>query len=47
VNIVRAEVDGRTFYRVRIPMASRDEAVNLCTRYQSGRRQLLRLALTG
>lgn len=35
VNIVRAQVDGRTFYRVRIPMASRDEAVNLCTRYQS------------
>lgn len=35
VNIVRAEVDGRTFYRVRIPMASRDEAVNLCTSYQS------------
>lgn len=34
VNIVRAEVDGRTFYRVRIPMATRDEAVNLCTRYQ-------------
>ncbi|MGY6710273.1 MAG: SPOR domain-containing protein [Rhizobiaceae bacterium] len=35
VNIVSAQVDGRTFYRVRIPMASRDEAVNLCTRYQS------------
>ena len=35
VNIVRADVEGRTFYRVRIPMASRDEAVNLCTRYQS------------
>lgn len=34
VNIIRAEVDGRTFYRVRIPMATRDEAVNLCTRYQ-------------
>ncbi|NMG38577.1 hypothetical protein GRZ55_04875 [Chelativorans sp. ZYF759] len=34
VNIVSAQVDGRTFYRVRIPMATRDEAVNLCTRYQ-------------
>jgi hypothetical protein len=35
VNIVRAEVEGRTYYRVRIPMPSRDEAVSLCTRYQS------------
>jgi hypothetical protein len=35
VNIVRANVEGRTYYRVRIPTASRDEAVNLCTRYQA------------
>lgn len=36
VNIVRAEIDGRgTFYRVRIPASTRDEAVQLCTQYQS------------
>jgi hypothetical protein len=35
VNIVRAEVEGRTYYRVRIPMPNRDDAISLCTRYQS------------
>lgn len=36
VNIVRADIDGRgTYYRVRIPAASRDEAIQLCTRYKA------------
>lgn len=36
VNIVRADIAGRgTYYRVRIPAASRDEAIQLCTRYKS------------
>ena len=36
VNIVRADIEGRgTYYRVRIPAASRDEAIQLCTRYQA------------
>lgn len=36
VNIVRADLDGMgTFYRVRIPANTRDEAVQLCTSYKS------------
>lgn len=36
VNIVRADIPGKgTYYRVRIPSASRDEAVQLCTRYKA------------
>lgn len=36
VNIVRADIQGMgTYYRVRIPAASRDEAIQLCTRYKS------------
>ncbi len=36
VNIVRADIEGRgTYYRVRIPASSRDEAIQLCTRYKS------------
>jgi hypothetical protein len=36
VNIVRADIAGKgTYYRVRIPSASRDEAINLCTQYKS------------
>ncbi|MHB2264699.1 SPOR domain-containing protein [Aliihoeflea sp. PC F10.4] len=36
VNIVRADLDGMgTFYRVRIPANTRDEAVQLCTQYQA------------
>lgn len=36
VNIVRAEIPGKgTFYRVRIPVGSRGEAVSLCERYKS------------
>ena len=36
VNIVRADIPGKgTYYRVRIPSASRDEAVRLCSRYKS------------
>lgn len=36
VNIVRADIEGRgTYYRVRIPASSRDEAIQLCTRYKA------------
>lgn len=36
VNIVRADIPDRgTYYRVRIPASSRDDAVQLCTRYQA------------
>lgn len=36
VSIVKADIAGKgTYYRVRIPSASRDEAINLCTRYKS------------
>lgn len=36
VSIVRADIDGRgTYYRVRIPASSRDEAIQLCTRYKA------------
>jgi hypothetical protein len=36
VNIVRADIEGKgVYYRVRIPAASRDEAIQLCTRYKS------------
>ena len=36
VNIVRADIQGMgTYYRVRIPASSRDEAIQLCTRYKS------------
>ncbi|MDF1600018.1 SPOR domain-containing protein [Mesorhizobium sp. YIM 152430] len=36
VNIVRADIDGMgTFYRVRIPAATRDEAIRLCESFKS------------
>lgn len=36
VNIVRADIEGMgTYYRVRIPAETRDEAIQLCTRYKS------------
>ncbi len=36
VNIVRADLEGMgTFYRVRIPAATRDEAIRLCESYKS------------
>lgn len=36
VAIVRADIEGRgTYYRVRIPASSRDEAIQLCTRYKA------------
>lgn len=36
VNIVRADIEGMgTYYRVRIPAATRDDAIQLCTRYKS------------
>lgn len=36
VNIVRANIEGMgTYYRVRIPASSREEAIQLCTRYKS------------
>lgn len=36
VQIVKADIEGKgTYYRVRIPSASRDEAITLCTRYKS------------
>jgi hypothetical protein len=36
VNIVRADIQGMgTYFRVRIPASSRDEAIQLCTRYKS------------
>ena len=36
VNIVRAEIEGKgTYYRVRIPAESRDDAIQLCSRYKS------------
>jgi hypothetical protein len=36
VNIVRADIDGMgTYYRVRIPANTRDEAIQLCTRYKA------------
>ncbi|QPC87557.1 hypothetical protein GA830_12960 [Mesorhizobium sp. NBSH29] len=36
VNIVKADVSGRgTFWRVRVPAGSRDEAISLCERYKS------------
>ncbi|MFN3764726.1 MAG: SPOR domain-containing protein, partial [Aliihoeflea sp.] len=35
VNIVRADIEGMgTFYRVRIPAATRDEAINLCESFK-------------
>lgn len=36
VDIVKAEVSGKgTYYRVRVPAGSRDEAIALCTKYKS------------
>lgn len=36
VNIVRANIEGKgVYYRVRIPASSREEAIQLCTRYKS------------
>jgi len=36
VNIVRADIDGMgTFYRVRIPATTRDEAIRLCENFKS------------
>lgn len=36
VNIVRADIEGMgVYYRVRIPASSRDEAIQLCTRYKA------------
>jgi len=36
VNIVRADIEGRgVYYRVRIPASSREEAIQLCTRYKA------------
>ena len=36
VNVVRANIEGMgTYYRVRIPASSRDEAIQLCTRYKA------------
>ena len=36
VNIVRADIEGMgTYYRVRIPASSRDEAIQLCSRYKA------------
>jgi hypothetical protein len=36
VDIVKAEVAGKgTYYRVRVPTSSREEAVNLCTKYKA------------
>ncbi len=36
VNIVKADIEGRgTYYRVRIPSASRDAAIALCARYKA------------
>ena len=36
VNIVRADIDGMgTYYRVRIPANTRDEAIQLCTSYKA------------
>jgi hypothetical protein len=35
-NIVKAEIAGKgTFYRVRVPAQSRNDAINLCTSYKS------------
>ncbi|HWK15369.1 MAG TPA: SPOR domain-containing protein [Rhizobiaceae bacterium] len=36
VNIVRAEIQGKgTYYRVRIPSATRNDAISLCERYKA------------
>lgn len=36
VNIVKAEIAGKgTYYRVRVPSASRDEAISLCEKYKA------------
>ena len=36
VNIVKAEVAGKgTYYRVRVPSATRDEAIALCEKYKA------------
>lgn len=36
VNIVRADIEGRgTYYRVRIPASSREQAIQLCTRFKA------------
>ncbi|RUW26627.1 SPOR domain-containing protein, partial [Mesorhizobium sp. M1E.F.Ca.ET.041.01.1.1] len=35
-NIVKAEIAGKgTFYRVRVPAQSRNDAINLCTSYKA------------
>lgn len=35
VRIVKADIEGKgTYYRVRIPSASREEAISLCGRYK-------------
>ena len=44
VNIVKAEIAGKgTFWRVRVPAGSRNDAISLCETLQGCRRQLLRL----
>src|SRR5690606_32922588 len=36
VNIVRAEIQGKgTYFRVRIPSATRNDAISLCERYKA------------
>jgi hypothetical protein len=36
VDIVKAEISGRgTYYRVRVPTSTRDEAIALCTKYKA------------
>ena len=36
VNIVKADIAGKgTFWRVRVPAQSRDDAIQLCTDYKS------------
>ena len=36
VNIVKADIEGKgTYWRVRVPAKSRDEAVSLCTNYKA------------
>jgi hypothetical protein len=36
VDIVKAEIAGKgTYYRVRVPTSSREEAINLCTKYKA------------
>ncbi|MBX3530752.1 MAG: SPOR domain-containing protein [Rhizobiaceae bacterium] len=36
VNIVRADIPGKgTYYRVRIPSSTRNEAISLCEKYKA------------